>query len=193
MRTLSRSALIVATVVALAGCGSSSGPSTKTTSAVPPASTASTPAHTVSTPAYTASTPAYTVSTPAHTSSTKSSPNLGAFTDAGNCLQLGGLGAKFAQAMSAATGGHVDLKAAVSAYNALANAAPSAIRPDLQLIAHAFGSFASALASAHYTVGKVPSASQVSALESAASQLSQPKLRTAEQAIGAWARQNCHA
>jgi hypothetical protein len=197
MRSLSRSALLAATVVAVAGCGSSSGPSTNShTSAVKPASTSSTasaPAPTASAPATTVSTPAYTASTPADTSSTKSPPNLGSFADAGNCGELAGVGAKFAQAMSAATGGHVDIQAVVSAYKGLAEAAPSEIRPDLQVIASEFESFANALAGAHYTIGQVPSATQLSALESAARQFSQPKLRAAGQAIAAWARQNCHA
>jgi len=96
--------------------------------------------------------------------------------------------------MQAATGGRKpDLQAAVKAYQDLANAAPSAIQPDLQTIAQAFSAFASALAKTGYTVGQAPTASQAAALQSAVQGFSQSKIRTAEQNVAAWAKQNCHA
>jgi hypothetical protein len=94
--------------------------------------------------------------------------------------------------MQAATGsGKLDLQAAVKAYQDLANAAPSAIQPDVQTISRAFATFASALAKTGYTLGHTPTASQAAALQSAAQVFSQSKLRTAEQNVAAWARQNC--
>lgn len=94
--------------------------------------------------------------------------------------------------MRAATGGgKLDLQAAVKAYQDLANAAPSAIQPDMQTISQAFSAFAAALAKTGYTVGHAPTASQAAALQSAVQVFTQPKLRTAAQKVAAWARQNC--
>lgn len=94
--------------------------------------------------------------------------------------------------MQAATGhGKLDLQAAVKAYQDLANAAPSAIQPDLQTLSQAFSTFAAALTKTGYTLGRVPTASQAAALESAVQVFTQSKLRTAEQNVAAWAKQNC--
>jgi hypothetical protein len=88
-------------------------------------------------------------------------------------------------------GGKLDLQAAVKAYQDLANAAPSAIQPDMQTISQAFSTFAAALAKAGYTVGQVPTAAQSAALQSAVQPFAQPKVRSAELAVAAWAKQNC--
>jgi hypothetical protein len=160
----------LAAIALLAGCGSSSSSSTSstTTSASAPASSGPT------------------------TSSTPSSTATPSFASAQNCLQLAGVGSRFAQALQAATGGgKLDLQAAVKAYQDLANAAPSAIQPDVQTISQAFTTFAAALAKSGYTLGKTPTPSQAAALQSAAQAFSQSKLRTAAQNVAAWAKQNC--
>jgi hypothetical protein len=160
----------LAAVALLAGCGSSS--SSSTSSATVPASA----------PASSAST----------TLSTTSSTAAHSFASSQNCLQLAGVGSRFAQAMQAATGGgKLGLQTAVKAYQDLANAAPSAIQPDLQAISQAFATFAAALAKTGYTLGQAPTASQAAALQSAAQVFTQSKLRTAEQNVAAWAKQNC--
>lgn len=168
MRFRAISVVAVAVVAIIAGCGGSSN------SATSAATTASSAASASSAPAAT---------------TTSAAPS---FASAQNCLQLVGLEAKFAQAMSATTGGgKFDLQTVVNAYQALANAAPSEIRPDLQLIAQAFTSFATAPAKAGYTLGTVPTAGQIAALQTAAQAFSQPQLRAAEQRLLVWARQNC--
>jgi hypothetical protein len=157
---------LVAAVTFVAGCGGSSSSKTGTSAAAPAPSAATTPSGAAA--------------------STKS------FTSVQNCQQLAGLGTKFAQAMSATTsGGKVDLKNAVNAYQALANAAPSAIRPDLQVTERAFASFAGELSKVGYTPGKAPSPAQLSSLQSAVQVFSQPQIRAAEQHLSAWAHQNC--
>ena len=94
--------------------------------------------------------------------------------------------------MQAATGGaKLDLQAAVKAYQDLANAAPSAIQPDVQTISHAFSAFATAIGKTGYTLGQVPTAAQTAALQSAVQAFSQAKLQTAAQNLAAWAKQNC--
>jgi hypothetical protein len=159
---------MLAAVALLAGCGSSSSPSTSV-----------------------ATTPASTTAPTSSGSTTPSSP-ASSFANSGNCLQLAGVGSRFAQALQSATGhGKLDLQAAAKAYQDLANAAPSAIQPDLQTIAQAFSTFVAALAKTGYTLGQAPTASQAVALQSAVQVFTQPKLRTAEQNVAAWAKQNC--
>jgi hypothetical protein len=94
--------------------------------------------------------------------------------------------------MQAVTGGgKLNLQAAANAYQDLANAAPSAIRPDVQTISHAFSTFIAALEKSGYTLGHTPTASQTAALQSAVQLLNQSNIRTAEQNVAAWAKQNC--
>ena len=129
---------------------------------------------------------------PSTTSATTTSAGVPSFASATNCQQLAGVGAKFAQAMSGATsGGKLDLQTAVNAYQALASVAPAQIRPDLQVMAQAFSSFAAALSKAGYTPGKVPTAAQIAGVQTAAQVFSQPRLRAAAQRLSVWAHQNC--
>ncbi len=109
-----------------------------------------------------------------------------------NCTNLSGVGEQFAKAMSSSTsGGKFDLSAMVKAYQNLANAAPGAIRSDVQVISGAFATYAGDLQKAGYKFGTVPSASQIAALESAAKSFDAPKLKSASKAIEAWAVANC--
>ena len=159
---------LIAVVAIVAGCGSSN--STTTSAATPATSAASASATTAS---------ATSAAAPSFASTT-------------NCQQLAGVGAKFAQALSAATrGGKFDLQAEVSAYQGLANAAPAAIRSDVQLLAQAFSSFATALEKVHYKPGTVPTPAQIAGVQAAAHVFSEAKLHAAGQRVEAWAHQNC--
>jgi len=160
--------VLIAVLVAMAGCGSSSSTSSTGGTTAPGVTAAKT--------------------TPSGTTSS----GTPSFTTAGNCQQLVTLGAKFAQAIQASSGGgKLNLQAVVNAYQALAAAAPSAIKPDLQLIANAFAKFAAALAKVGYTPGTQPNPSQLAALQAAAQAFNSPQLHAAAQHIQAWARQNC--
>ncbi len=182
-RLLPLMAVVVAVLVA--ACGGSSTPTTTTKASTSHKSSSSQPK--VSTSA-SANTNAAT-NTGAASSSSTSKPT---FASVSNCTNLSGVGEQFAKAMSSASsGGKFNLNAAVKAYQNLANAAPSAIRPDIEAIASAFTAFASALSKAHYTFGTVPSASQITALEQATKVFSQAKLKSASNAIEAWAVANC--
>jgi hypothetical protein len=94
---------------------------------------------------------------------------------------------------AASSGGKYNLSAAVAAYRALANAAPSAIRPDLQTLAGAFTAYATAVGKAGFKPGQVPSPTQIAAIEAAAKQFSNTKLLAASKAIESWAAKNCTA
>lgn len=134
-----------------------------------------------------------TTTTAPATTSSSTSGGTPSFASAKNCLQLAHLGQKFSQAMSAAGGaGKTDLTTVANAYTAMASAAPSAIRSDFETIAAAFSSYANALKKAGYTPGKVPTASQMTALAAASKSFSAPKLQAAEQHLSAWASENCH-
>ncbi len=165
---------LLAAAVLVAGCGSSS--NTTSAGSAPAAGTTGAGGTTTAGPQVT----------------TTSSAGTPSFASSQNCQQLAGLGAKYAQAFEAAArGGTFNLSAEVTAYQNLANVAPSAIRPDVQLAAQAFSSFASAVSKTGYTIGKVPTASQLAALQSAVQVFSQPQVRAAAQRISVWARQNC--
>jgi hypothetical protein len=170
------------TAVLVAACGGSSTPTTTTTKQS---------SHKTSTTQVKTSTSSASKSKPSTTSASSSQPT---FASASNCTQLSGVGQQFAKAMQSATsGGKFNLSAAVKAYQNLANAAPSAIRPEIQELASAFTSYASALAKANYTFGKVPSATQISAIVAASKDLSARKMETASKALEAWAVKNCTA
>jgi hypothetical protein len=157
------SAVLFAGVAMLAGCGSSSSTSTSAATKAPGATATST-----------------------------KSAVAPSFASAHNCQQLAGVGSKFAQAIAGAhSGGKFDLQAAVSAYHDLANAAPSAIRPDVQVMAQLFSSFAAALSRVGYTLGKTPTAAQLAGLQTATQMFNQPKFRAAEHRLTVWAQQNC--
>jgi glutathione S-transferase len=93
--------------------------------------------------------------------------------------------------MESVTGSKFNETAAASDFQQLANAAPSAIRSDLQTVATAFSTFASALKKSGYVFGKTPTATQTAALESATSVFEQPKLKAADAALQAWSVKNC--
>lgn len=178
-------AALLAAVVLVAGCGGSSNnssggsPKSSTKSSKPSSTTkASTPSTTT-----TAST-----SSPSTTSATQTS-----FASDANCLKLDGVSAKFAQALASTTGSKFNETAEAADFQDLANAAPSAIRPDLETIAQAFTTFATAFKKSGYEIGKTPTASQTAALESAVAVFNQPKLKSAELALQAWGKKNCDA
>lgn len=167
MRRITGLAALVAVAMAVAGCGSSSSSS---------------------------STAASSSAAAGGSSSSASSSASPSFTSAQNCQQLAGVGQKFAQAMAASTaGGKFNLQTAAQAYQALAAAAPSEIQPDLQTLSTAFTDFAAALSKVNYTLGQVPTAAQLGALQSAGQVFTSAKVRTAEQNISSWAKANCNA
>jgi hypothetical protein len=166
MRGRGMSVVLVVGVAMVAGCGSSSTASSTSSSAATKA--------------------------PSATATSKASTGAPSFASGSNCLQLGGLGAKFARAMAAArSGGQLNLQAAVSAYHDLANAAPSDIRPDLQLTAQAFTAFAGSLTKVGYTPGKTPTPAQLAGLQSAVQIFTQTKFQAAERHLSVWAHQHC--
>lgn len=176
--------LPLAVVIALlvAACGGSSKPATTTKKQ---SSHKTSTTHT-STPTRT-STNTGAASTSSVTTSSKPT-----FASVGNCTQLAGVGEQFAKAMEAAvSGGKYNLGAVQQAWQNLANAAPSAIRSDIEAYATAFKAWASALSNAHYKLGTVPSASQIAALQAAEKSMNTAKLKDAGKSLEAWARQNC--
>lgn len=177
--------LMAVVAVLVAACGGSSTPTTTTKEQSSHKASAT---QTKTSTGASANTTAATNTGGASSSST-SKPT---FASVSNCTNLSGVGEQFAKAMSSATsGGKFNLNAAVKAYQNLANAAPGAIRSDVQVIATAFSAYASALSKAHYTFGTVPSASQIAALEQATKVFSQAKLKDASKGIEAWAVANC--
>ena len=181
------SAIAGVAALAIAGCGGSSTPSTTTTKKK------ATPTTTVSKPvSVTMTTSSSAAST--STGSSASSSKTPTFASVGNCSNLAGVGSQFAKAMQAASsGGKYNLNAAMSAYQHLADSAPSGLKPYLETIAHAMSSYISALDKSGWKPGTVPNATQIAAIESAAKSFSAPDLIKASKAAEAWAVTNCHA
>ena len=116
------------------------------------------------------------------------------FASAKNCLQFAGLAAKIAGAMNPSSGNAATaLQTESQELQALANAAPSAIKGDFQTFATAFSSYLQALQSSGYNIGSKtpPTAAQLSALANAAKVFNTTKLKQAEQHLSTWAAQNC--
>ena len=139
-----------------------------------------------------ASTPPATGTTSAGTTTTSSSAATPSFASTKNCRQLYSLGAKFAQALQSASGhAKVNFTTYATAFQAMADAAPSQIHGDFETLAHAFNGYAQALAKAGFKPGTVPSAAQMAQLETALKSFNTAKLRAAEQHLQAWAQSNC--
>jgi hypothetical protein len=176
-------AALLAAAVFVAGCGGSSNSSSGGSSK---SSTKSSTMTTKSLPGT-----GTTTSTPSTASTGTKSNTPPTFASNSNCLALAGVSAKFAQAVESVTGSKFNETAAASDFQQLANAAPSAIRSDLQTVAAAFASFASALKKSGYAFGKTPTATQTAALESAVAVFETPKLKAADAALQAWSVKNC--
>ena len=122
-----------------------------------------------------------------------SSVNTHSFASVKNCAQLAGVGAKFSQAMAAASAnGTTSLTQVATAYKSLAGEAPSAIRSDFETLATAFQNYANAVQKAGYAPGKVPTASQIAALALASKSFSASNIKNAEEHLTSWASKNCH-
>jgi hypothetical protein len=124
---------------------------------------------------------------------TSSGGSVPSFASAKNCQDMAGLAAKVAAAVEASGSGSNALEIEATELQALAKAAPSDIRGDLQTFAVAFSGFLHALDKAGYKLGSStpPTAAQVAAFTKAAKALDTAKLKHAEQHLSAWARQNC--
>jgi hypothetical protein len=174
-------ALVLALAVVAAGCGSKK-------SAAPSGGSATTTTTTAST---TTATTTAAMTTTASTTTTAGGGGT-TFASSKNCLQLKSIGEKFAKAISATSGtGKSSITDVASIYKALAQAAPSEIRPDFETIAAAFSTYADALRKSGYTPGKVPTAAQIAKLSALSKTFSDPKLAAAEQHLSAWGTKNC--
>jgi hypothetical protein len=148
-----------------------------------------------------ASTPAQThagtttVSTSATlTLTTAKSGSAPSFASAKNCQDMAGIAAKVASALAASSGNTSKVfQTEAAELQALADAAPAAIKGDFQTFSTAFSSFLSTLQKSGYKLGSTtpPTAAQAAALAKAAKSFDSAKLKHAEQHLSAWARQNC--
>jgi len=115
----------------------------------------------------------------------------GSFSATKNCKQLAELAAKVQQSVGQQGTGAAALNREADALNALADAAPDAIKADLKTFADAYASFARAYSSAGLSAGKTPTPAQIAKIAQASRALATPKLRQALQHLEAWGRANC--
>lgn len=107
----------------------------------------------------------------------------------GECLELAGVGAKFAEAIQASGTG--DLSAYVDAFDEFANAAPDEISDDIRVIGKALGEVAEVLKGVDLTSGAAPSAEQIAKLQEIGAAFDDPELKAASDRIEAWVGANC--
>jgi hypothetical protein len=167
-------ALALLLMIAATGCGSKK-KAAVTTSAPPPATT--------TTSSGGSTTPTTT------SSSTGKSPS---FASAKDCAQLEGLGQKFSAAIAAsATGKTPNYDEEIKLFQALADAAPSAIHGDLETISDAFAAEVGALKKANLTPGKTPTPAQLATLASASKSFSSAKVQAASKHLEAYGESHC--
>ena len=138
-------------------------------------------------------------SAPPTTGAVSSNPDTtsggtGNFANSTNCGQFAGLAATIASTVS------MDYRtpakapeAASRELQALADAAPSDIKGDLQTIATAFSGYLQVLQNSGYKLGSTtpPTQAQIATLVSATKVLSTSKLTRAERHLTAWEQLNC--
>ncbi len=180
IRKLTGAALLLAAVLAVAGCGGGS----KSSTPAPPTVTvgATTPTKTT------------TETLPAtHATTTTTTTGSGA-TSLKDCGSLTTFGQKFSQAIAASAGsGVAGLGAEADAFKAFANKAPAEIRDQLLIIGDALSKYAEALKGVDLKAGQVPSADTLAKLQSASKEISQPDVAAAGQKISAYVQAHCHA
>jgi hypothetical protein len=119
--------------------------------------------------------------------------STGGFASAKNCLAFAGLAAQIASAMAPASADNSSIDDGTQYLQALADAAPSEIKGDLQAVATALGSYVQAVKDSGYDLSSKapPSAAQLIAIASAAKVFNTAKLQQATQHLRTWEQQNC--
>jgi hypothetical protein len=143
-----------------------------------------------STTTTTTSSTSTTTNTTTSTTTTTGSSGLSGIATSGNCLQLAGLGASFAQALTGSGG--TDVQKTATLLQQFADRTPAAIRPDFQVVAAAYAKAAGALKGVNLTAGKAPSAAAMAKLAALGTEINSAALRKADADITAWAHTNCH-
>ena len=111
-----------------------------------------------------------------------------------NCLEFANLAAQLASAMAPAAADAANAPdTAAQELKALADAAPDAIKGDLQTIATAFTDFVQKAKDAGYdfSSGKTPNLVQIAKLSAAAQLFNSKDLSHAEQHLSTWEQKNC--
>lgn len=134
-----------------------------------------------------------TISIPTNPQTTPTVSSTGSFASAKNCLAFANLAANIASAMSPASGGGSSLQNSTHVLQAIAAAAPSAIKGDLQTVATDFGSYVQALQSSGYNPSQTtpPTAAEMAAIAHGAQVFSSAKFLQASHHLTAWEQQNC--
>ena len=108
----------------------------------------------------------------------------------GDCLELAGIGAKFAEALGA-SGGTQDLEATSKFLDELVSKAPDEIKDDLATLAAAWTEIADALKGVDLSGGTAPSADTIKKLQEIGTKFDTPELQQASKNLDAWTKENC--
>jgi len=105
-----------------------------------------------------------------------------------DCLQLVGIGATFAQAITGATDAE-----AVEAFQNLVGAVPDEIKADVQVLADWLADYTAKLKDIGLDAGQTPTADQLQQLQAALADTNQEEVTAASERLGVWANENCSA
>ena len=107
------------------------------------------------------------------------------------CLDFASVGAKVSEAFKASGGSGGDLTATAEAFDELVDAAPDAIKDDLETLAGGIQTMAEALKGVDLSSGQTPSAEDLQKLQKAMSSVDSAALQQASTNVEAWVQQNC--
>jgi hypothetical protein len=107
-----------------------------------------------------------------------------------DCLELAGIGAKFAEA-AAPTGAQSDPEAAAAFFEELVEKAPDEIKDDMAVLAEAIAEITTALKGIDLTGAAAADPETLAKLQELGEKFSDPKYQQASQNIEAWAKDNC--
>jgi hypothetical protein len=110
-----------------------------------------------------------------------------------NCLQLKSAGQQISAAVQAAvaSGSTSAVAKEVDLFKALAAAAPSEIRADVETVANAYATAATALAKVHFTPGQTPTPKQIAELQAVGKSFNVAKVEAAGKRLETWGKSHC--
>jgi ABC-type transport system substrate-binding protein len=159
--------LVLALVLAAAGCGKKNSTTSTTTTTV---------------------TEATSTTTTAAETTTSSGTTTSASGLAANCKKFSDLGSSFSQALQGAGG---DVQKEVQVFKQFAGQTPQSIRPDFETLADAYSQVADALKGVKVSSGQTPDAATYAKLLALSQKIQNAKFQTALKHVETWVSQGC--
>ena len=110
---------------------------------------------------------------------------------ADDCQALVQASSSLTQAFAAAGGANPDAEEANDLLDEWAENAPDEIRPDIEVLAQAYGTYVAALDEVDFQEGQAPSADELAQFQTAISSIDQQAVTEASQNLSEWSSENC--